>query len=401
MAQPTISVDPEKRGDIYYRYKMPPVVTKIEGSGNGIKTVFPNILDVCEAINRPSEVLMKFFQFECGAQRTVSRDQKCWLMGQFTQDRIQKVLDDFVVKFVLCDSCRSPETNFVVEGKRTLSSHCAACGRARTMKDIHRVDTFMINYYMANKAELEKRTTKVPVTAEQESAAAAAAPPTTTMPSAAEKKADAAATATTPTEGEKNTVEDDVESPIETTFRIFKNLLASDPDRIDHHCEAISTHIRQFLQRYCHEDYFGVLILFYVFDLAFPDRLCEMIQKYHALIQVFTSASEITLQSAYGDEPKMLEIRKAEAKQRVKVLKEAAKFFQGASRPYYTIDRLIHCIFVMYIEGIVDAGNIEKWLEKPFITKGSPQELTDELYNKIRPLTEWLGISINPKTKKD
>lgn len=396
MSLPPISVDPEKRGDIYYRYKMPPVVTKIEGSGNGIKTVFPNILDVCEAINRPSDVLMKFFQFECGAQRTVSRDQKCWLMGQFTQDRIQKVLDDFVVKYVLCDSCRSPETNFVVEGKRTLSSHCAACGRARTMKDIHRVDTFMINYYMANKSELEKKTTKVPVVAEQEQEAAPAAAPTTAPSDAAQSAAPAA-----PVSEPKSTVEDDVESPTETTYRIFKNLLASQPDRIEHHCETISTHIRQFLQRYCHEDYFGVVILFYVFDQLFPDRMCEMLQKYHSLIHVFMSASEITLQSAYGDEPKMLEIRKAEAKQRVKVLKEAAKFFMSVDRPYYTIDRLVHCVFVMYIEGLVDASNIAKWLEKPFITKGTSPELTDELYQKIRPLTDWLGTTINPKSKKE
>lgn len=39
--------------DKFYRYKMPLLTTKIEGRGNGIKTVIPNMVDIARALSRP------------------------------------------------------------------------------------------------------------------------------------------------------------------------------------------------------------------------------------------------------------------------------------------------------------------------------------------------------------
>jgi len=40
--------------DAFYRYKMPKLVSKIEGKGNGIKTVIPNMADIARALSRPT-----------------------------------------------------------------------------------------------------------------------------------------------------------------------------------------------------------------------------------------------------------------------------------------------------------------------------------------------------------
>lgn len=55
------SEDPE------YRYKMPRITTKVEGSGNGIKTVLPNLPEVADALKRPAVFPLKYCGIELGA----------------------------------------------------------------------------------------------------------------------------------------------------------------------------------------------------------------------------------------------------------------------------------------------------------------------------------------------
>ena len=39
--------------DMFYRYKMPKLAAKVEGTGNGIKTVLVNVTAIAKALNRP------------------------------------------------------------------------------------------------------------------------------------------------------------------------------------------------------------------------------------------------------------------------------------------------------------------------------------------------------------
>lgn len=54
--------------DPAYRYKMPRLMSKVEGRGNGIKTVIPNMVDIAAALNRAPSVVTKYFGCELGAQ---------------------------------------------------------------------------------------------------------------------------------------------------------------------------------------------------------------------------------------------------------------------------------------------------------------------------------------------
>ena len=60
--------------DFSYRYKMPPLQAKIEGRGNGIKTVLVNVVDLSTALHRDPAEITKFFGTELGSQTTYDRD---------------------------------------------------------------------------------------------------------------------------------------------------------------------------------------------------------------------------------------------------------------------------------------------------------------------------------------
>jgi translation initiation factor 5 len=157
-----INVDPQKKDDAFYRYKMPSISTKIEGNGNGIKTVFPNIHDVCVKLNRPSESLSKFLGIELGAQSTYHKaDDKFLVMGSHTQERIQEKVYDFIKRFVLCKACRNPETDVHVGGKNKLSMTCRGCGKTTDISSTERIANFLVLHYGAKqKAEGGKKGAK-------------------------------------------------------------------------------------------------------------------------------------------------------------------------------------------------------------------------------------------------
>lgn len=65
--------------DIFYRYKMPRIAAKVEGKGNGIKTVIVNMAEVAKAIGRPATYPTKYFGCELGAQTQFDYKVCCWV----------------------------------------------------------------------------------------------------------------------------------------------------------------------------------------------------------------------------------------------------------------------------------------------------------------------------------
>ena len=49
--------------DPSYRYRMPAMVTKIEGKGNGIKTILVNVVELAGALNRDPQVRSLLFSY--------------------------------------------------------------------------------------------------------------------------------------------------------------------------------------------------------------------------------------------------------------------------------------------------------------------------------------------------
>ncbi|SCU91201.1 LADA_0F08658g1_1 [Lachancea dasiensis] len=131
--------------DPFYRYKMPPLQAKVEGRGNGIKTAVLNVADVARALNRPSPYIVKYFGFELGAQTSISVDKDRYLVnGSHEPAKLQDVLDKFIASFILCGSCKNPETEIVITKNSDLIRNCKACGKRTPMDLRHKLSSFIL-----------------------------------------------------------------------------------------------------------------------------------------------------------------------------------------------------------------------------------------------------------------
>ncbi|TVY53978.1 Eukaryotic translation initiation factor [Lachnellula suecica] len=115
--------------DPFYRYKMERLQSKIEGKGNGIKTVIVNLSSVAQSLARPGAYVIKYFGFELGAQTNTNPADDRWIInGAHDAARLQEYLTGFINKFVLCKKCKNPETDVhIKDGRITLD--CKACGQ--------------------------------------------------------------------------------------------------------------------------------------------------------------------------------------------------------------------------------------------------------------------------------
>lgn len=132
--------------DLYYRYKMPRLCAKVEGKGNGIKTVIVNMAEVAKALNRPATYPTKYFGCELGAQTQFDHKNERFIVnGSHDASKLQDLLDGFIRKYVLCPECDNPETDLTIQAKKEqISQSCKACGYHGLLKVQHKVNTFIL-----------------------------------------------------------------------------------------------------------------------------------------------------------------------------------------------------------------------------------------------------------------
>jgi len=141
--------------DPEYRYKMPTVLGKIEGRGNGIKTVIENVTEVAEALDRTPGEINKFFGCELGAQTSYSEEtEKAVVNGAHTDHTLQDMMHRYIETFVLCPNCRLPESTYKI--KNDLIYHrCAACGSVEMVNMQHKLCTYILAQH--KKAKKDKK----------------------------------------------------------------------------------------------------------------------------------------------------------------------------------------------------------------------------------------------------
>lgn len=133
--------------DPSYRYKMPRLVTKIEGRGNGTKTSVCNMGDVARPVKRRPEETTKWFGYELGASSKYTNKEgegeRCLINGGHNTDVFQALLDKFIEKYVLCENCKLPEIDMMVK-KGLVAGKCKACGWAGELDNAHRLAAHIV-----------------------------------------------------------------------------------------------------------------------------------------------------------------------------------------------------------------------------------------------------------------
>ncbi|KAL0802144.1 hypothetical protein Bca101_057320 [Brassica carinata] len=123
------NIGASNRNDAFYRYKMPKMVTKIEGKGNGIKTNIVNNVEIAKALARPASYTTKYFGCELGAQSKFDEKTGTSLVnGAHSTSKLASLLEAFIKRYVQCYGCGNPETEILITKSQMVNLKCAACG---------------------------------------------------------------------------------------------------------------------------------------------------------------------------------------------------------------------------------------------------------------------------------
>ncbi|XP_024377973.1 probable eukaryotic translation initiation factor 5-1 [Physcomitrium patens] len=133
------------RDDAFYRYKMPKLITKIEGRGNGIKTNVVNMVDVAKALARNPAYTTKYFGCELGAQSKYDEKTGTSIVnGAHDTSKLASLLENFIKKYVQCYGCSNPETEVVITKTQLITLKCAACGYVSDVDMRDKLTTFIL-----------------------------------------------------------------------------------------------------------------------------------------------------------------------------------------------------------------------------------------------------------------
>lgn len=127
-----ISVDREKMDDPFCRYQMSEVILKDEGFGNGLRTVFVNLEEIANDLNRDKAMIMTYLSSILGCKYIQEKgDNVRWILyGKFKKEKIQDCIYDFISIFVLCSHCKKPETKMEIQEKNDVVLKCSACSKS-------------------------------------------------------------------------------------------------------------------------------------------------------------------------------------------------------------------------------------------------------------------------------
>ncbi|MFH1229265.1 MAG: translation initiation factor IF-2 subunit beta [Candidatus Aenigmatarchaeota archaeon] len=119
-----------KTGENKERLKVPIADTMIQGN----QTIIKNFTQIAETIRRDPLHILKFLAKEL-ATPTGLDGTRGILQTKLSQKMVQQKLDIYVVDYVFCKECKSPDTKLMKDDRFTFLK-CEACGAKSPRKAI-------------------------------------------------------------------------------------------------------------------------------------------------------------------------------------------------------------------------------------------------------------------------
>ncbi|HMF30257.1 MAG TPA: translation initiation factor IF-2 subunit beta [Candidatus Lokiarchaeia archaeon] len=101
-------------------------VPQMEVIKEGNMTLIKNFFKICDVINRSTRDLLKFILGETATSGSVD-GQRAMLKGIFPVKKLDQLLQRYVDAYVICPTCKKPDTRIEKEGRSQVLV-CAACG---------------------------------------------------------------------------------------------------------------------------------------------------------------------------------------------------------------------------------------------------------------------------------
>jgi translation initiation factor 2 subunit 2 len=101
------------------------------------KTLWVNFQEICTMMQRSPEHVFQFFMAELGTEGSIDGNQRLIIRGKYVPKYIESLLRKYVVEYVTCEMCRSPNTDLQKDGaSRLFFCNCRDCGSSRSVAPI-------------------------------------------------------------------------------------------------------------------------------------------------------------------------------------------------------------------------------------------------------------------------
>jgi translation initiation factor 2 subunit 2 len=110
------------------RWKIPTARLEFEGKN----TVIVNFKEIVDLIKRDEKHLFKAILQEVGTAGEI-KGMKGILKGKQKQSTIDRLITNYCEKYVICETCKKPDTMIIKEGRSHILV-CQACGTRHPIK---------------------------------------------------------------------------------------------------------------------------------------------------------------------------------------------------------------------------------------------------------------------------